>query len=686
MLRMSNWENDAESVDEELTSFLSGVGAASAPVPETVACEESQDELVLKELISFLSGGGSSAAGVASAPVPETVACEGSSAAIDGKDMVDSVPHVTGVKRRAPDLDPYEGLPDLKAKVEAFTGMTNPSQQAAELRALADYLTSSEPLKVSISYSKASDKTKQRARKVAGTFINEMKYAVGIYDPKEVGDLLLDFVRIDLLKQHSQRTKTEDNTDSEYPIGGVFMQMNEKDQEMFLFLLEVDGDSISQLLLQLCPGNDNRDFRYKTKKRFLNGGRKQRVDARDALLVYNYMHAHMRLDTFGQSRTVGFEENGTAIKHRPHTLSGTLDHIYESDFLTSDEYIAYLACNPTLPIGLSLFKEHARCPCMVQPKFRYCADEIQVGLLEKLSAIRERRKKPPPHLKGKVCACTFCVDFRERKVANPGLLFPETNEHTFLQHIVVCPKIKFPGSEKLVYQQKCMIGECDTCNAFRESPLCCFACPQRFGADVPYKYKRYAIVLTDTNKTKELETITATGSELLNALKSTLGKYLMHHWEYKWLHNCHQADIEACDDSTLVIQTDFSAVVELIAQEKLNSAISGYCQMSCWAVMHSPEELQRDGIKKKHLKCDHVRIVTPGTKGSAKDGDWFCHTVMLAYLIYYYTRTLGRPIRRIILWTDGSPGQYKCRQCFGFEIAVLRILFPEIEVFFFHIL
>ena len=68
MLRMSNWENDAESVDEELTSFLSGVGAASAPVPETVACEESQDELVLKELISFLSGGGSSAAGTTQPP------------------------------------------------------------------------------------------------------------------------------------------------------------------------------------------------------------------------------------------------------------------------------------------------------------------------------------------------------------------------------------------------------------------------------------------------------------------------------------------------------------------------------------------------------------------------------------------------------------------------------------------
>lgn len=175
------------------------------------------------------------------------------------------------------------------------------------------------------------------------------------------------------------------------------------------------------------------------------------------------------------------------------------------------------------------------------------------------------------------------------------------------------------------------------------------ACPRRFGADMNYKYMKYAVAIFDTNKAKELVSTRANGLELCDELKASLKRYLKHHWEYKWLHLCHQADIAACDEHTLVIQTDFTAVVELVAQDKLNTAISGYAQMSCWAVMHSPEILQQEGVVKKYLKCDHVRIVTPGTKEKTKDGDWFCHTIMLMYLLYYYHRSLGRSIRRVIL-------------------------------------
>jgi hypothetical protein len=125
--------------------------------------------------------------------------------------------------------------------------------------------------------------------------------------------------------------------------------------------------------------------------------------------------------------------------------------------------------------------------------------------------------------------------------------------------------------------------------------------------------------------------------------------------------------------------------VELVAQDKLNSEISGYCQMACWAVYHSPEMLvhklpQGEEITTKYMSCDHVRVITPGTHGKGKDGDWFCHTVMLIYLITFYTRTLGIKIRRVKLWTDGAPGQYKCRQTFGSEAVLLRKLFPDIEV------
>jgi len=397
------------------------------------------------------------------------------------------------------------------------------------------------------------------------------------------------------------------------------------------------------------------------------------------------------LDTFGQAKTVGFDANGAPIRHYPHLLSGTLEHIYRQEFLPSDEYAAHLALDPTKTIKLTLFKEHARCPCMVQPKFRFCADELQVSLLEIIRAIREYRRNPPPERRNVECLCPFCVDFKARKALDPSLLCPESNEHTFLQHIVVCQKIKFPGSEKYIYQQKCMfmkdnepnVFECGDCDKFRRDELCFFNCPARFNGDVRYKYRRYAEVVLDTSKTKELETVRVNGTQLLAALLELLPKYLKHHWEYKWLHNCHMYDINACGEDTIVMQADYSAVVELTAQDKLNSAISGYAQMACFAVMHSPEMLQQheSQVQKKFLSCDHIRVITPGTKGAAKDGDWFCHAVMLSYLIYFYQRTLAKPIRRIILWTDGSPSQYKCRQNFGYVAVILRSLFPDIEVF-----
>jgi hypothetical protein len=36
--------------------------------------------------------------------------------------------------------------------------------------------------------------------------------------------------------------------------------MSERDQEMFLFLMEVDGDNIAEVLLHFCPGDSNKNF------------------------------------------------------------------------------------------------------------------------------------------------------------------------------------------------------------------------------------------------------------------------------------------------------------------------------------------------------------------------------------------------------------------------------------------
>lgn len=161
--------------------------------------------------------------------------------------------------------------------------------------------------------------------------------------------------------------------------------------------------------------------------------------------------------------------------------------------------------------------------------------------------------------------------------------------------------------------------------------------------------------------------ITAQHSETLT------GKVLEASYE---LHHCHQADIKHCDEYTLVMQTDCSAVVELKGQDTLNSAHSNYCQLSCSAVMHSPEIIEYNSAQ----RCDYVRFVRPEPGGGSKDGDWFCHDMMLVDLVKFYQLTLPNEIRRVVLWTDGSPSQYKCRQTFAFEATIIRRMFPNLEV------
>jgi hypothetical protein len=163
---------------------------------------------------------------------------------------------------------------------------------------------------------------------------------------------------------------------------------------------------------------------------------------------------------------------------------------------------------------------------MIQPGFHFCADEIQVSMLEILKASREKLKKPREELRRIPCDYAFCNRFRLRKAADNSLLTPECNERTFLRHMVVCPKVLFPGSNTTyVYQQKCMFGECVACNAFRESDQC----PRRFGDATSYKYMKYETVQTNTSTVKELKTVKANGSELLHELKSTLADSLKHH-------------------------------------------------------------------------------------------------------------------------------------------------------------
>ena len=64
-----------------------------------------------------------------------------------------------------------------------------------------------------------------------------------------------------------------------------------------------------------------------------------------------------------------------------------------------------------------------------------------------------------------------------------------------------------------------------------------------------------------------------------------------------------------------------------------------------------------------YYECDHVRVVSPST-GKGKDQDWFLHCKIFEKLINHYRETSVRNLSKCIIWTDGAPNQYKCRQNF----------------------
>jgi hypothetical protein len=116
----------------------------------------------------------------------------------------------------------------------------------------------------------------------------------------------------------------------------------------------------------------------------------------------------------------------------------------------------------------------------------------------------------------------------------------------------------------------------------------------------------------------------------------------------------------------LFIQTDYSAQPVLDSQDKLNCVGHGVCVLSCWVILHSPrqEYYWYEGKKVFYTfyECDHIRVVTPST-GKQKDQDWFLHCKILEQLIAHY-KVIMPELNKIILWTDGAPNQYKCRQNF----------------------
>jgi len=241
-----------------------------------------------------------------------------------------------------------------------------------------------------------------------------------------------------------------------------------------------------------------------------------------------------------------------------------------------------------------------------------------------------------------------------------------------LKHLL-CERIDFPshsvsGKQPKVFRKECCVGNaCQGCSEFHASASCVLNCPTLFNAKHRYAWKEYGNVLLDNgNAIREIKTFSGGKAEFKEAFSRGFNKYKEHYFKFKWLNLCRRADFAGMTSDTLFIQTDYSAQSVLDSQDKLNCVGHGVCVLSCWVVLHSPrQEFYLVGSEKiwyTFFECDHIRVVSPST-GKQKDQDWYLHCVIFEELIKKY-KILLPTFSKIIVWTDGAPNQYKCRQVF----------------------
>jgi hypothetical protein len=139
-----------------------------------------------------------------------------------------------------------------------------------------------------------------------------------------------------------------------------------------------------------------------------------------ASLALSVSHAVLvfRLNTFGAKILVsGKTQDNNAVYHYPHEYTDTLKNIYMTDFLGSDHHEKLLRSRNGRPVSLSTFKEGAsKCPCIMEPKYRFCVDETETGFTELLKALQTRRKVAK---EDNPCDCNFCRSEATKKKVNP---------------------------------------------------------------------------------------------------------------------------------------------------------------------------------------------------------------------------------------------------------------------------
>ena len=176
------------------------------------------------------------------------------------------------------------------------------------------------------------------------------------------------------------------------------------------------------------------------------------------------------------------------------------------------------------------------------------------------------------------------------------------------------------------------------------------------------------------NTQLELSRTKLTVGQVMVKLQEQLIKCRLHVGRYKWSNYNRQLDYIMHDpNTTRTIMTDFGATLDLCAAEKDNSSVNNHAVVCIFFVLSNWRKVnyvRTDTSEWDEMitnECDKW-IVFGDTMAKGKKNDHVFHNACIAHLISYYDKEREEQgkgkIATNIVWTDGCPTQYKCRQNF----------------------
>ena len=167
---------------------------------------------------------------------------------------------------------------------------------------------------------------------------------------------------------------------------------------------------------------------------------------------------------------------------------------------------------------------------------------------------------------------------------------------------------------------------------------------------------------------KELVAVKGPRWKLMMKLVMQAEPSTRHETRSRWSGNARRTTAHTFTPSQLPVFTDFAAQQECRGQDRATCGTSAHVNKCIFVVLSNPREVtvKENGTRrqKRIHDCDVWTFFLPAS-GKYKENDYLAHHVCLNYIVSFYQSKMkkkGVDLTHVLLFTDGCPGQYACRQ------------------------